>query len=137
MALMQFGITPDDFYDLCPCELSYAVFHKQKEINIQVELEQNKTRIITDCIRMAATILYNNTRPPKTPAIRNPKKLFGLPWDNEHKKIPQTREQMKAVMKIIAASTRDKPGGVVSERRKKARALREKLKEEARKRKNK
>ena len=97
---------PADFYELTPVEFDEAIKDKQATIKGAYKLDEQLTRWVCESVRLCLLFYRNSTRGKKQSAIRDPKKMFRLPWDSEMKK-PQTYEEMKAVMKMIAAGTKN------------------------------
>jgi DnaJ-domain-containing protein 1 len=98
MALSRFQLDWDQFLQLTPLEFFLAL-----EDNEQTETQ--KIQIIAEGIRLSTWWLVNLQVKKK---IRRPEKLWGLPTDGMARKEPQTRDQMKNVMKAIAADTKNK-----------------------------
>lgn len=98
MALARLGVTIHEFLELTPLEFFLAVddYDKTKEQEVQ---------IIADTIRLST---WWNVNIQVKRKIRNPKRLWSHPWDRVVEKKPQTPEEMKNVMKAIAADTKSK-----------------------------
>ena len=97
LALAHFGLSYDEFKEITPYELRRAL---RLKFRYDADLVEANTRMICDAIRMEAYHLVN-IELPRGKKLRSPRQLMRFYWDNKQK--VQTAEEMKAVMKAIAA----------------------------------
>lgn len=97
IAVSRFGLDMDVFLELTP----YEFFHA---LNDYEQVEQSKVIPICESIRMN-TLWLVNVQLPRGKRVRRAQQLMKFPWDGRQQRKAQTPEQMKNVMKMIAAST--------------------------------
>ena len=108
IALSRFGLSVNQFLDITPLEFWLAI--KDKD-----EYELSKIKPVCEAIRMETWWLYNAAVDRRS-KIRKKERLMTFPWDKERSlKKPQTREEMKDVMKLMSSGK--KKGIGVRERR--------------------
>lgn len=100
-ALSWFGLSHEDFLDLTPRELLVSI--RVRVLN-EKTVAQSISWPITSSLRMAALKIRGALLGKS--AEKDPKKLWDLPQDEEVKKYnkPQTLQEMKRILKTIAAS---------------------------------
>lgn len=88
----------------------------------------SKIKPVCEAIRMETWWLFN-VAVDRRYRIRKKERMMSFPWDKEKViKEPQTREEMKAVMKLMASGKSRKSGGVRENRLNKEKARQLKLK---------
>ncbi len=99
MALSRFNLSWVKFLKLTPIEFFLA-------LRDQEEFEISKIRPVCESIRTSTWYLLNVQIKKK---IKEPQKLFTLPWDVLISgKEPQTLQEMKNVMRSIVSSTKNR-----------------------------
>lgn len=83
-------VTPLEFYEA---------------IKDDTDTRVQQVRLIADSIRMQ-TLWLVNIQLPRNKKIRNAKKLWQFPWDDEGRKAVQNFDEMKQVLKRIAVETK-------------------------------
>lgn len=123
IAVSRFGLTLDQFLQLTPLEFWLAI--KDKD-----EYELSKIKPVCEAIRMQTWWLYNVAADRRS-KIRKKERLMAFPWDKERElKKPQTREEMKDTMKLMASGKRRKGMGVRERRLHKEKLRQERLQQQ-------
>lgn len=91
VALSRFGMSIPMFLGVTPLEFFNAIQDQEK-------VEILKMQPMCEAIRSSTLYLLNAQLKKR---IRNPKKLWSFPWDDENI-VRQSPEQMKGVMRAIA-----------------------------------
>ena len=91
-------MTLKSFLDTTPKEFYEALRSKEEYDNNTVKAT---VRAICDTLRTQTWFLMN-IQLSAGKKISNEKNLMLFPWDHEDSKEPQTKEEMKATMKMIA-----------------------------------
>lgn len=119
IAISRFGLPSNQFLDLTPMEFWTAI--KDKD-----EYELSKIKPVCEAIRMETWWLFNAAVDTRS-RIRKKERLMAFPWDKGYvAKTPQTREEMKGVMKFMAIGG-NQPGGVRDRRLNKEKDRQKKL----------
>lgn len=93
------------FLEITPKEFYISLKSKSKYDGAFIE---SNIKWICNTIRTQTLYLYNPIVDKKS-RKNDPKKLMNFPWDKESFQKPQTRDQMKRVMKAIVSSYQKKP----------------------------
>ena len=104
IALSRFGISVSAFLDLTPKEFFLALKDRSE---YDVDVVEGTLKPICESIRLS-TLKLINVQLKRSDQITNPRKLWVHYWEKRVFKKPQTREEMKSVMKSIARAYKKK-----------------------------
>lgn len=90
--MVRLGITSEEFYNMSPRELYYAMIEYS-------ELQMERIKIESSLMRLQTVMVLNPFIKPK---IKDPRKLIQFAWEEDMK---QTPESMKAILMQLGANT--------------------------------
>jgi hypothetical protein len=104
IALSRLGLSIAEFLEITPGEFYEALHDRNKR---DLNIAEATSLPIASAIRLQTWWQVNIQLPPNK-KIKRPEQFMTLPGDEQVSKEPQTKEDMVAMMKLIAAATKGK-----------------------------
>lgn len=101
MCVSRLGISVNEFYDMTPLEVSYAL----RDLSDREKMKMDGlVRITYESARYIAMNIWNSQGRYLKQEIKQPTELVRFPWDGIGASKKQSVEEMKAIMMSIAST---------------------------------